>query len=161
MKKIILSGLLVLGASFASNAQCSTLTSLNENFDAWKKIDKCWNAESGKSMLYNSEGKITFYSMMSSGERMILSTPKMKAGTYKLTLDISKNSGDASLELFSIGSVSDSKSYVSISKPSAITSTKKSYTINLKNDAHLGFKVLLNGVHQAVYIDNVVLKAGK
>src|SRR5690606_39630590 len=58
---------------------------------SWKKIDKCWNAESGKSMLYNSEGKITFYSMMSSGERMILSTPKIKAGTYNLTLDISRS----------------------------------------------------------------------
>lgn len=159
MKKIILSGLLVLAASFASNAQCTTLTSLNENFDSWKKIDKCWNAESGKSMLYSSEGKITFYSMMSSGERMILSTPKMKAGTYKLTLDISKNSGDASLELFSIGSVSDAKSYVSISKPSAITGTKKSYTINLKNDAHLGFKVLSILNYQCKPLDVFRLKA--
>ncbi|WCM43320.1 hypothetical protein MG290_06575 [Flavobacterium sp. CBA20B-1] len=161
MKKILLSGIMALGAFFASNAQCSTVASINENFDSWKKIDKCWSAESGKSMLYSSEGKITFYSMMSSGERMILSTPKMKAGTYKLTLDISKNSGDASLELFSIGSVSDEKLYVSISKPSAISGTKKAYTINLKNDAHLGFKVLLNGIHQAVYIDNLVLKAAK
>lgn len=161
MKKIALTGLLVFSSVITSTAQCTTVTSINENFDSWKKIDKCWNAESGKSMLYSSEGKVTFYSMMSSGERMILSTPKMKAGTYKLTLDISKNSGDASLELFSIGSVSDAKSYVSISKPSAITGTKKTYTINLKNDAHLGFKVLLNGIHQAVYIDNLVLKAGK
>lgn len=161
MKKIILSSLLALTASFVSNAQCTTLSSLNENFDAWKKIDKCWNAESGKAMLYSSEGKVTFYSMMSSGERMILSTPKMKAGTYYLTLDISKNSGDASLELFSIANVSDSKSYVSISKPSVISGTKKSYTINLKNDAHLGFKVLLNSIHQAVYIDNLVLKSAK
>ena len=159
--KTALAGLLFFSGVITSTAQCTTVTSINENFDSWKKIDKCWNAESGKSMLYNSEGKITFYSMMSSGERMILSTPKIKAGTYNLTLDISKNSGDASLELFSIANVSDDKSYVSISKPSAITGTKKSYTINLKNDAHLGFKVLLNSIHQAVYIDNLVLKAAK
>jgi len=161
MNKITLVTLFALGISLSSNGQCKTVTELNENFDSWKDIDKCWNAESGKSMLYSSEGKITFYSMMSSGERMILSTPKMKAGTYKLTLDISKKSGDASLELFSIGNTSDLKSYVSISKPSAISGTKKAYTINLKNDAHLGFKVLLNGIHQAVYIDNLVLKPAK
>lgn len=161
MKKIALTGLLVFSGVITSTAQCTTVTSLNENFDSWKKIDKCWNAESGKSMLYNNEGKITFYSMMSSGERMILSTPKIKAGTYNLTLDISKNSGNASLELFSIANVSDDKSYVSISKPSVISGTKKSYTINLKNDAHLGFKVLLNSIHQAVYIDNLVLKSAK
>ncbi len=161
MKQVALAGLLVLGVSFTSTAQCTTVSSINENFDSWKKIDKCWNAESGKSMLYSSEGKVTFYSMMSSGERMILTTPKIKAGTYNLTMDISKNSGDASLELFSIGSTADLKSYTSISKPSTISGTKKTYTINLKNDAHLGMKVLLNGIHQAVYIDNFVLKPAK
>src|SRR5690606_19301047 len=99
MNKITLVTLVALGISLSSIAQCKTVTELNENFDSWKDIDKCWNAESGKSMLYSSEGTITFNTMMTSSDRMISSTPKMKARTYKLTLDISKKSGDASLEL--------------------------------------------------------------
>ena len=158
MKKIIAFVLVVFGVSSYATAQCKTVTSLSENFDSWKDIDKCWNAESGKSMLYSSEGKIIFYSMMSSGQRMVLTTPKIKAGTYTLTLDISKKSGDATLELFSVSNVSDLKSFEAITKPSAISGTKKSYTINFKNDAHLGLKVHLNSIHQAVYIDNFVLK---
>src|SRR5690606_1941920 len=136
MKKIALTGLLVFSGVITSTAQCTTVTSLNENFDSWKKIDKCWNAESVKSMLYNNEGKITLHSMISSDETMILSKPKIIAGTYNLTLDISTNSGDASLALFSIANVSDDRSYVSISHPSTVTGTQKSYTINLNNDAH-------------------------
>lgn len=159
MKKIVLSGLMVLGTVLSATAQCKTVTGLNENFDGWKDIDKCWNAESGKAMLYASEGKITFYSMTNPREKMMLSTPKLKAGTYNLSLDISHNGGNATLELFLIGNPSDAASVVSIAKPSEISGTKKTYTLTLKKDAHLGFKVLLNGVHQAVYIDNLILKA--
>ncbi len=158
MKKIVLSATVALMGAVAAHAQCKTAASLNENFDAWKDIDKCWHAESGKAMLYASEGRITFYSMTNPREKMILSTPKMKAGTYNLSLDISQNGGEATLELFSTDNPSDAKSFVAMAKPSAISGTKKTYTLTLKNDAHLGFKVLLNGVHQAVYIDNVVLK---
>lgn len=159
MKKIVLAGFMVLGTVLSATAQCKTVTGLNENFDGWKDIDKCWSAESGKAMLYASEGKITFYSMTNPREKMMLSTPKLKAGTYNLSLDISHNGGNATLELFLIGNPSDAASVVSIAKPSEISGTKKTYTLTLKKDAHLGFKVLLNGVHQAVYIDNLVLKA--
>ena len=159
MRKIVLSGAVALLGAFAANAQCKTVTGLNENFDAWKDIDKCWNAQSGKAMLYASEGRITFYSMTNPREKMMLSTPKIKAGTYDLSLDISQNGGEATLELFSADNPSDAKSFISIARPSAISGTKKTYTITFKKDTHLGLKVLLNGVHQAVYVDNVVLKA--
>lgn len=61
------------------------------------------------------------------------------------------------LEIFSVGSASDAKSYTSIAKASKITGEKKTYTISIKKDTHLGLKVLLNGVHQAVYVDNFSL----
>lgn len=157
MKKVILTTILALGGILNSSAQCKVVTSINENFDSWKDIDKCWNAESGKAMLYLNDGKITFYSMSNPQEKMYLTTPKIKAGTYKLTFDISKNDGNATYELFTIGNVSDQKSYVSISKPTEITGDKKSFTITLKTDSHLGLKVLLTGIHQAVYLDNFSL----
>lgn len=152
---------MALGGFATANTQCKPVSALTENFDTWKEIGSCWTSQQGKAMLYASDKKIIFYSMTNPGENMYLVTPKIKAGTYTLTLDISDNGGDTTLELFSINNTSDPKSYVSIAKPSEITGDKKTYTISLKKDTHLGLKVLLNSVHQAVYVDNLSLKPKK
>lgn len=161
MRKIILTGIIVFGGFLAANAQCKTVTTIAENFDTWKDINKCWTAQQGKAMLYASDKKIVFYSMTNPGENMYLVTPKIKAGKYTLTLDISDNGGETALELFSINKTSDTKSYVSIAKSAKIAGGKKTYDIALKKDSNLGLKVLLNGVHQAVYVDNFSLKPKK
>lgn len=161
MKKIVLVGILTLGGFLTANAQCKTVSSLTENFDTWKDIDKCWTAHQGKAMLYAKEKKVTFYSMTSPRENMYLVTPKIKAGNYTLTLDISDNGGETTLEVFSVNNPADTKSYVSIVKPSKITGDKKTINISLKKDANVGLKVMLNGIHQAVYVDNLSLKPKK
>lgn len=159
MKTIILAGIVSLGGLFNVKAQCKTETSIAENFDAWKDINKCWTAQTtGNTMLYASDKKIIFYSMNSPGENMYLITPKIKTGNYTLTLDLSDNGGETALEIFSVDNPSDTKSYTSIAKPSKITGDKKTFNISIKKDTHLGMKVLLNGVHQAVYMDNFSLK---
>ena len=161
MKKIVFAGGLILGGLVTAKAQCSTVSTLTENFDTWKDINKCWTAQPGKAMLYASDKKIIFYSMNSPRENMYLVTPKIKAGTYTLTLDASDNGGETTLEIFTISNTSDAKSYVSVAKASEITGVKKTLTISLKKDTHLALKVLLNGIHQAVYIDNVSLTPKK
>lgn len=161
MRKIVLVGIATLGGFLTINAQCKTVSTLTENFDTWKDINKCWTAQQGKAMLYASDKKIIFYSMTNPGENMYLVTPKIKAGNYTLTLDASDNGGETTMELFSINNTADAKSYVSIAKPSKITGDKKVFNISLKKDANLGVKVLLNGVHQAVYVDNLSLKPKK
>lgn len=161
MRKIVFAGIMALGGFLTANAQCKTVSTLTENFDTWKDIDKCWTAQQGKAMLYASDKKIIFYSMNSPGENMYLVTPKIKAGKYTLTLDISDNGGETTLELFSTNNTSDPKSYVSIAKSSKIAGGKKAFDISLKKDSNLGLKVLLNGVHQAVYVDNFSLKPKK
>lgn len=161
MRKIVLAGVLAFGGFLTTNAQCKSVSTLTENFDTWKDIDKCWTAQSGKAMLYANDKKIIFYSMNSPGENMYLVTPKIKAGTYTLSFDISDNGGETTLELFSIPNASDAKSYVSIAKPSKITKDKKTFNISLQKDSSLGLKVMLNGVHQAVYLDNLSLKPKK
>lgn len=161
MRKIVLAGVLAFGGFLTANAQCKSVSTLTENFDIWKDIDKCWTAQSGKAMLYANDKKIIFYSMNSPGENMYLVTPKIKAGTYTLSFDISDNGGETTLELFSIPNASDAKSYVSIAKPSKITKDKKTFNISLQKDSSLGLKVMLNGVHQAVYLDNLSLKPKK
>lgn len=161
MRKIVFAGILALGGFVTANAQCTTVSTITENFDAWKDINKCWTAQQGKAMLYASDKRIIFYSMASPGENMYLVTPKIKAGTYTLSLDISDNGGETTLELFSVNNTSDAKSYVSIAKPSKITGDKKVVNITLKKDSSLGLKVLLNGIHQAVYVDNFSLKPKK
>ncbi|MCS4301026.1 hypothetical protein [Chryseobacterium sp. BIGb0232] len=158
MKRIVLAGLITMGGLLTVKAQCKTETAINENFDTWKDINKCWTAQSGQAMLYASDKKIIFYSMNNPGENMYLVTPKIKAGNYTLTLDLSDNGGETTLEIFSVDNASDTKSYVSIAKPSKITGDKKTYNISIKKDTHLGLKVLLNGIHQAVYMDNFSLK---
>ncbi|WET50887.1 hypothetical protein PYS58_07055 [Chryseobacterium indologenes] len=159
MNRILIAGLIPLAGLFTANAQCKTESSINENFDTWKDINKCWTAQAGgKTMLYASDKKIIFYSMNSPGENMYFITPKIKAGNYTLTLDISDNGGETTLEIFSVNNSSDAKSYVSIAKPSKITGDKKTFNISVKKDTHLGLKVLLNGIHQAVYMDNFSLK---
>lgn len=161
MKKIVFAGIAVLGGFLTINAQCKTVSTLTENFDTWKDINKCWTAQQGKAMLYASDKKIIFYSMNNPRENMYLVTPKIKAGNYTLTLDASDNGGETTLELFTINNTADAKSYVSIAKPSKITGDKKTFTVSLKKDANLGLKVVLNGVHQAVYVDNLSLKPKK
>lgn len=161
MKKVIFSGIAVIGGFLTVNAQCKPVSTLVENFDIWKDINKCWTAQPGKAMLYASDKRIIFYSMSNPGENMYLVTPEIKAGAYTLSVDLSDNGGETTLELFSVNSTSDAKSYVSITKPSKITGEKKTYTISLKKDAHLGLKVLLNGLHQAVYMDNFSLAPKK
>ncbi|ASK29670.1 hypothetical protein CEY12_05930 [Chryseobacterium sp. T16E-39] len=161
MRKIIFAGLMGLGGFLTANAQCKTVSTLVENFDTWKDVNKCWTAQSGKAMLYPNDKKIIFYSMNSPGENMYLITPKVKAGAYTLSFDVSDNGGETTVELFSISNSSDAKSYTSIAKPSKITGDKKVFTISLKKDSHLGMKVVLNGVHQAVYLDNVSLSPKK
>jgi len=161
MKKIVLAGIMAVGGFLTANAQCKTVTTLTENFDTWKDINKCWTAQQGKAMLYASDKKIIFYSMNNPGENMYLVTPKIKAGKYTLTLDASDNGGETTLELFSINNTSDPKSYVSIAKSSKIEGGKKTFDITLKKDANVGLKVLLSGIHQAVYVDNFSLKPKK
>ncbi len=161
MRKIVFAGVLALGGLLTAKAQCNTVSAITENFDAWKDINKCWTAQPGKAMLYAGDKKIIFYSMNSPREDMYLVTPKIKAGTYTLALDASDNGGETTLEIFTINSTSDAKSYVSVVKSSEITGSKKTFTISLKKDAHLGLKVLLNGIHQAVYIDNLSLTPKK
>lgn len=161
MRKFIFAGLVALGGFATINAQCKTVSSIKENFDTWKEMNKCWIAQTGKAMLYSSDKKIVFYSMNSPRENMYLVTPKIKAGKYTLTLDASDNGGETTMELFSINNASDPKSYVSIVKSSKITGTKKTFDVTLKKDSNLGVKVVLNGVHQAVYIDNFSLTPKK
>jgi hypothetical protein len=161
MRKIILAGLLSFGGLLTANAQCKTVTTLAENFDTWKDIDKCWTAQSGKAMLYSKDKKVTFYSMTSPRENMVLVTPKIKAGNYTLTLDISDNGGETTLEVLSLNNAADAKTSVAVAKASKITGDKKTINVSLKKDVHLGLKVMLNGIHQAVYIDNLSLKPKK
>lgn len=161
MRKIIFGGIVTLGGFLTVNAQCKTVSKLTENFDTWKEIDKCWSAQKGEAMLYASDKKIIFYSMTNPKENMYLVTPKIKAGTYTLSMDISDNGGETTLELLSINKASDPKSFVTIVKPAKITGAKKVITFSLKKDSNLGLKVLLNGVHQAVYLDNFSLKPKK
>ncbi|MPT31590.1 MAG: hypothetical protein E2600_07970 [Chryseobacterium sp.] len=161
MRKLILGGILTLGGILIVNAQCKTVSAITENFDSWKDIDKCWTVQKGKAMLYASEKKVIFYSMTDPKEDMYLITPKVKAGNYTLSLDITDNGGETSLEIFSVGKTSDPKSYISITKPINIAKDKKVISLSLKKDSHIGLKVLLNGVHQAVYVDNLSLKPRK
>lgn len=161
MRKILLTGIVTLGGFLTANAQCKTVTTLAENFDTWKDIDKCWTAQSGKAMLYSKDKKVTFYSMMSPRENMVLITPKIKAGNYTLSLDISDNGGETTLEVLSLNNAADTKASVAVAKASKITGDKKTINVSLKKDAHLGLKVMLNGIHQAVYIDNLSLKPKK
>lgn len=161
MKKIVLGGILTLGGLSMAQAQCKTVSTLVENFDAWKEMNKCWTAHQGKAMLYSSDKKVVFYSMTNPGENMYLVTPKIKAGKYTLTLDISDNGGDTTLELLALNSPSDVKSSVTIAKASKIGGGKKTFDLSLKRDSNLGLKVMLNGIHQAVYVDNFSLKPRK
>lgn len=161
MRKTVLTGIIAIGGFLTANAQCKTVNAIAENFDTWKDIDKCWTAHSGKAMLYAKDKKVTFYSMTSPRENMVLVTPKIKAGNYTLTLDASDNGGETTLEVLSMGSAAGTKSAVSVAKASKITGDKKTFNISLKKDAHLGLKVMLNGIHQAVYVDNLSLKAKK
>ncbi|UKB82079.1 hypothetical protein LF887_13795 [Chryseobacterium sp. MEBOG06] len=161
MRKFIFAGILAFGGFLTANAQCTAVSTIVENFDTWKDINKCWSVQSGKAMLYANDKRIIFYSMNNPGENMYLVTPKIKAGSYTLTFDISDNGGDTTLELFSINNAADPKSYVSIAKPSKITGDKKVFNLSLKKDTYLGLKVLLNSVHQAVYVDNLSLKPKK
>lgn len=158
MKKSFIGSVLAFGGLLTAQAQCKTVSNINENFDNWKDIDKCWKADGGEAMLYHKEGRVVFYSMNSPEENMILSTPKVKAGKYSLSFEALNKGGKATLVLYRIEDNSDSSTFKSISKEIEITEGTRNFTVTLPVDAHIGFKVLLTGVHHAFYLDNVVLK---
>lgn len=158
MKKLFIGSVLVLGSLLTTQAQCKTVTSLNENFDNWKDIDKCWHADGGEAMLYHKEGRIVFYSMMNPEENMTLSTPKVKAGKYSLSFEALNKGSKATLVLYRIENPSDLSTLKTISKEIEITEGTRNFMVTLPVDAHIGFKVLLTGIHHALYLDNVVLK---
>jgi len=161
MRKIIFGGILAFGGLVTANAQCKTVNTLTENFDNWKEINKCWSIQKGEAMLYASENKIIFYSMTNPKENMYLVTPKIKAGNYTLSLDVTDNGGETTLEILSIQNTANPKTFATIAKPVKIGKDKKVFNISLKKDSNLGLKVMLNGVHQAVYLDNLSLKPRK
>lgn len=161
MRKIIFGGILAFGGLMTANAQCKTVTTITENFDSWKDINKCWSIQKGEAMLYASENKIIFYSMTNPKENMYLVTPKIKAGNYTLSVDVTDNGGETTLEILSIESAGNPKTFATIAKPVKIAKDKKVFNISLKKDSHLGLKVMLNGIHQAVYLDNLSLKPRK
>ncbi|MCD9854643.1 hypothetical protein LUD75_07985 [Epilithonimonas sp. JDS] len=161
MRKLIFGGILTLGGLMIANAQCKTVSTLTENFDTWKDINSCWSVQKGKAMLYASEKKIIFYSMNDPKENMYLITPKIKAGNYTLSLDVTDNGGETTLEILSIQNALNPKTFATIAKPVKIGKDKKVFNISLKKDSNLGLKVMLNGVHQAVYLDNLSLKPRK
>lgn len=160
MKKIILGGILAFGGFLTVSAQCKTVSAITENFDSWKEIDKCWSIRKGEAMLYASDNKIIFYSMTNPKENMYLVTPKIKAGNYILSVDVTDNGGETTLEILSVQN-SNPKTFLTIAKPEKIGKDKKVFNISLKKDSNIGLKVMLNGVHQAVYLDNLSLKPRK
>ena len=161
MRKLIFGGIVALCGFVTANAQCKTVSTWTENFDTWKDIDKCWTVQKGEAMLYASDKKIIFYSMTNPKENMYLVTPKIKAGNYTLSLDVTDNGGETTLEILSIQNASNPKTFATIAKPVKIAKDKKVFNISLKKDSNLGLKVMLNGVHQAVYLDNLSLKPRK
>ena len=158
MKKYVTLFLLLLFGIVDLNAQCTTVGSISEKFDASKSIPSCWDSQSGLSMIYVKNQRITFYSLMTPKQDMYLITPKLKAGTYTLTLDASANEGKTFLELFSISNPSNEKSFLMVVKASEIKGGKRTQTFRLKKDAHVGIKVLLDEMHQAVYVDNIMIQ---
>lgn len=48
MRKLIFGTILALGGLVTANAQCKTVSTLTENFDTWKDIDKCWTVQKEK-----------------------------------------------------------------------------------------------------------------
>src|SRR5690554_1052633 len=158
MKNVLIGSMLVLGGLLTAQAQCNTVTEINENFDNWKDIDKCWKADGGEAMLYHKEGRIVFYSMMNPEENMILSTPKVKAGKYSLSFEALNKGSKATLVLYRIENPSDLSTLKTISKEIEITEGTRNFMVTLPVDAHIRFKVLLTGIHHALYLDNVVLK---
>lgn len=159
MKKIFIGGVLVFGGLLTTQAQCRTITSLSENFDNWKEIDKCWKVDGGEAMLYHKDGRVVFYSMMNPEEDMVLFTPKVAAGKYSLSLEALNKSGKAVLVIGNNPDVSNNLAFNTLTESVEITEGTKEFSITLTEDSHIAIKVLLTGVHQAVYLDNVVLKA--
>ncbi len=159
MKKIIIGSIIAFGGLLTAQAQCKTVSSINENFDNWKDIDQCWKADGGEAMLYHKEGKMVFYSMMNPQERMTLSTPKVKAGKYSLSFDALNKGAKATLVLYRIENPSDLSALKPMSKEIEISEGTRNFTVTLPVDAHIGFKVILSGIHHAFYIDNVILRA--
>lgn len=161
MKKYILLYILLIFGFLPLQAQCKTVYSISENFDAWTGIQPCWDTQSGLSMIYVKNKRITFYSMMTPREDMYFITPKLKAGEYTLSVNLADNGGESTLQLFSIENTSNQKSFMSIAKPSPIKKATRVQNITLKKDAHLGLKVVLNDIHQAIYMDNLTIKPRK
>lgn len=162
--------LLAIGlVSFNANSQCTSVASINENFDTWQGnptggIDQCWSTIQNVGMVYGDKN-VTFYGGQGSSAEMYLISPEVVSGTYTLTFSamaVPAGPNPYTVE-FEVGTV-DINTSTGTFTPSGVIETvgqqsqtiTRSITIN-STQKYVAVKVKTSGPHNAATLDNFVL----
>lgn len=172
MKKTLLSiGLFCL--SFASNAQCSAVATLNENFENFVEgafPQNCWTSNDIFPRLsiatVGGSKVVQTYTSSSPTTPIYVVSPELSTidGNHKLSFNIGAPSAPGTLKL-QVGTMSSPTAYTSfVAVGSEITVTAASAQSNIiipasTTQKHIVFRVTSTAPHSVSSIDNVVYEA--
>lgn len=170
MKKILLSASLIC-ASFMANAQCTAVSTLDENFDAFTGAtlpQNCWTSSANTPMV-SIDGtagakSVTLYSFFAANAPFYLVTPELSTidGNHTLTFDaggLGGNPGTYTIEVGTLETVNGYAAFQSVQGPITIGAAMTTYS-NIAIPASttqkfIAFKVLATSQHMAASLDNV------
>lgn len=169
MKKTLLSiGLFCL--SLSSNAQCTAVTTLNENFENFTVNaplpQNCWTSSTGspKVTIATVEGTkaIQLYSFMTPTVPAFVVSPELSTidGNSNLSFTLKTVAGTMTVQLGTLATATDFTTFQEVGSPIQVSSTTTTFS-NISIPAStthkfIAFRFVAVAMHQAAVLDNVV-----
>lgn len=168
MKKILLSaGLFCL--SFASNAQCTAISTFNENFENFTNnsplTENCWSSNTGSPKVTIStvatSKVIQLYSFMSPTVPFYVVSPELNTidGNHKLSFELKPIAGTMTVQVGTLSNATDFTTFQAVGSPievsSAVTTFSNIVIPASTTQKYIAFKAVAVNQHMAASLDNV------
>jgi len=181
MKKILLSAAFVW-ASFAAQAQCEAVATINENFSEFTTgpfPNNCWTASHQAPMTSidadneaGTEKSITIYSFFSPNTPIYVVSPEISTidGNHKLSFSANIQAGSnegaaATLQTGTLSNPTDFTTFVPFGDAIALTAEPVTYDEIVfpasTTHKYIAFQIVTNVAHVASTIDNIVWEAAE
>lgn len=169
MKKTLLSFALIC-LSFAANAQCNAIATINENFENFtlnsSLPQNCWTSSTGspKVTIAAADGgkAIQLYSFMTPTVPFFIVSPELSVidGNSNLSFTLKSLAGTMTVQLGTLATVTDFTTFQEIGTPIQVSTTTTTFS-NIAIPASttqkfIAFRAVAVGMHQAAALDNIV-----
>ncbi len=149
---------------------CTAVATLDENFEAFEEDEltaKCWTVESDGPFV-NIDGTddkyVSFYSFSFANTAAYLITPELTTldGNHELSFDTIKNTdsapGTTTVQVGTVSDLADMTTFVAVGDAYTVAATSTTHAnivIPATENKYIAFKIIADGQHVAVDLDNV------